>query len=160
MLVQLLYISTPKEGERDSINASLPFFQERNKKKGLGGMILSHPKFIIQLLEGERTNVNKIYGRVVRDPRHENITLLRYIDIRRMEFDEWNFAIVNNDKVDDSGCAEFIEMMNPHLDAICTDISSSTAMAIIKKAAMHIIVANAPHRRKTDIKEIPNFDRG
>lgn len=158
MLVQLIYVSVPKEGKRDEINAELPGFQKRNKEKGMGGMVLSHAKFILQLIEGERHLVNKAYRSIMSDDRHTQVTLIRYNDVRKAEFLDWNFAVIDNGNCECSeNCAEFLHHMLPDLNNVSRDITSSSAMAIIRKAAMIALVYNAPNRRKTDVRELPAF---
>jgi hypothetical protein len=157
-LVQLIYVSTPKSGVVDSINSSLPEFQVRNRGLGLGGMILSHSCFFLQLIEGHREQVNAIYSRIVTDPRHENVTLIRYNEVRALEFKDWNFAIIDADNQNlNHDCAEFLSHMIPDVSRITSELSSSNAMAILRKAAVVSMISKAPHRRKTDIKEIPTF---
>jgi hypothetical protein len=158
MLVQLIYVSTPKLGNREVINAELPKFQERNKLAGLGGMIWSHEHFILQLLEGERDKVNAIYRRIACDKRHENITLVRYNDVRQAEFTEWNFAVIDADPNyahhDCTDCTDFLATLIPDPTVVASTITSSAAMSIIRKAAAVTIVTKAPNRRTTDIAEV------
>lgn len=158
MLVQLIYASIPTTGCREAINAELTRFQNRNKERGLGGMILSHEKFFLQIIEGNRALVNTIFHKIQCDKRHQSVTLLRYTDVRSAEFAEWNFAVIEDQlEYDKDVCATFLETMIPDMDCITTNLSGSHAMAILRRAAMVALIANAPHRRKTDIKEIPAY---
>ena len=155
MLVQLVYVSTPKPGCRESINAGLKEFQERNKRSDIGGMILSHENFFLQLLEGERNKVNEIFRRIACDKRHENVTIVRYNDVRQAEFTEWNFAVIDtDDQCKDHDCIEFLASLIPDPTMVASMISSSTAMSILRKAAAVAIVTKAPHRRKTDLANV------
>ena len=83
MLVQLIYISSPIEEHRASIMKMVTNLQERNRLAGVNGILLMHDHFYLQLLEGERSTVNKIYKRIVSDHRHANVTLLKYHDTQR-----------------------------------------------------------------------------
>jgi hypothetical protein len=146
-------------GSRDTINAELPIYQERNKTSGIGGMILSHEHFFLQIIEGERDKVNDIYRRIVCDKRHENVTLVRYNDIRQAEFTSWNFAVIDNDEqCKNYDCIEFLANLIPDTTKVAKDISSATAMSILRKAAAVAIVTRAPNRRKTDLANIFTYE--
>lgn len=86
MFVQLIYISEAvgEELSPEFIREA----QERNKKVGVSGVIVSTPKVYLQLIEGERTAVNRLYSRILKDYRHTNLVILRYVEIRRREFSE------------------------------------------------------------------------
>lgn len=155
MLVQLIYISTPVPGLIDKVNSDLARFQNRNKVNGVAGMILSHEKFFLQLLEGERDAVNAMFRKISTDNRHTHVTIVRYADIRKPEFADWTHAVIDTaDTLVHDTCIEFLMRHYPNLDLISEEITSAIAMSVIRKTVMVVTLEHAPNRRATDIETI------
>ena len=96
-ITQLVYASTP-------VGAALTpeFFNTRqllNRSLDVNGMIVVAPDCYIQLLEGTRVAVNKLFAIIAKDPRHTDLTLLRYAEVRRREFHEWDLLCITADEM-------------------------------------------------------------
>jgi hypothetical protein len=48
----------------------------------------------IQILEGERSNVNRLYATIIKDKRHQNVELVSIEEIQNRRFPEWSMAHV------------------------------------------------------------------
>ena len=155
MLVQLIYISTPIEEHRASITKMVNNLQERNRLAGVNGILLMHDHFYLQLLEGERSTVNKIYNRIVSDYRHANVTLLKYHDTQREEFVNWNLAVLDSSTCSEENCSTIIAgSIDINDESLPTDIAGNTAISILRRAYTVATVQSAPNRRKTDLANI------
>jgi hypothetical protein len=152
MLVQLIYVSTPVPEKMEEVNASLPGNQLRNKERGISGMVLSHPNFYMQILEGERSEVSKLFHKIMCDKRHTDVTIVRFQDAMRSEFTRWDYAII--DKNLDEDFAEYIhDLIDVNID-FKRDMSSSCAMSVLRRAFAILTMKNVPNRRVTDVRDL------
>lgn len=147
MLVQLIYISVPATGARDSIAKSIAKFRAKNLGCGINTVVLATDDFFLQLIEGKREEVNGLYRTISQDPRHTNVTLVRFQEIRKAEFSDCNMIYLHDDDV----CREHIADVCNITRVNCTQINSATAASIIRRAAAVVKSHSYPNRRKTDV---------
>ena len=87
MLVSLLYASrTESEIDEALVNSILEHSRTYNLEHGITGILCAYSpgNVFLQLLEGSRTAVNQLYGNIVRDPRHTDVTVLHYGEIQEL----------------------------------------------------------------------------
>lgn len=102
MLVRLMYASRAREGlDSEETAAILRQSRTSNPRHGITGVLCVCPNgpLFIQALEGGREAVNALYNRIVRDPRHRDVTLLRYQDIAERRFAGWSMGQVNMSRI-------------------------------------------------------------
>jgi len=58
----------------------------------------------LQALEGGRDAVNALYGRIVQDPRHRDVTLLDYAEIDERRFAGWRMGSVDSARSTPARC--------------------------------------------------------
>ena len=98
MLVRLMYASRARDGlDTEEVAAILRQSRSHNPRSGVTGVLCLCPSgpIFIQALEGGRDAVNALYNRIVRDPRHRDVTLLKYEDIAERRFAGWAMGQVN-----------------------------------------------------------------
>lgn len=100
MLVRLLYVSRADHpidaADADQIIARS---QNYNPDHGITGVLCYAGSLYMQVLEGGRNEVNALYGQILRDDRHHDVTLLEYAEIEERQFVGWTMGKVNLDKV-------------------------------------------------------------
>lgn len=101
-LIRLIYISeslieNQLETELISILDSARAF---NSQHNISGVLLHRNGEFIQCLEGQRTVINRLYGRITHDSRHHKLRVVDYERIPERRFSHWymryadtNFAI-------------------------------------------------------------------
>ncbi len=100
MLVRLMYASRAAESVNpEALNVILKQSKPRNVAAGVTGLLCfcANAGLFMQVLEGGRTQVNRLYNRIARDPRHRDIELLSYEEIVERHFAGWAMARVNMD---------------------------------------------------------------
>jgi hypothetical protein len=96
MLVRLLYASragapiTPEE-----MALILRQSKANNPAHGITGVLCCSENIFLQVLEGGRSAVNRLYNRIVADPRHKDVELLSYEQISERRFAGWSMGQVN-----------------------------------------------------------------
>lgn len=93
---QLIYFST-WTGETaagiDPVLADiLTVAQARNHELDLTGALLACNGWFVQLLEGPPDNVREVYDSILRDPRHEAVTLVGARTAKERFFAEWSMC--------------------------------------------------------------------
>lgn len=68
--------------------------QESNQRKEVTGLLLFDGMHFLQVLEGKKTQISRLYESIREDPRHGNVTLLLMEPIPAREFDAWSMQII------------------------------------------------------------------
>jgi hypothetical protein len=101
MLVRLVYASrstTPITPEL--VNDILAQSRRHNEETGITGVLcVCHGDVFMQVLEGGREEVNRLYGKLLRDPRHADVVLLEYAEIVERRFYSWRMGRVDVDRL-------------------------------------------------------------
>lgn len=101
MLVRLVYASRSSAPiDDDLVDAILTRSRTHNFEAGITGVLcVCHGDVFMQVLEGGRDEVNELYGKLVRDTRHTDVTLLDYAEIAERRFFGWRMGRVDIDKL-------------------------------------------------------------
>ena len=95
-LLRIVYVSTsvPPFTE-DGLVDLLSRARQRNQGLGITGMLLYKDGNWLQVLEGPDRAVNEIFGRIRRDPRHQDVTPVVEEPIAERQFDHWSMGFRN-----------------------------------------------------------------
>lgn len=104
-----------------------------NLEHGITGLLCVYPEggIFVQVLEGARSEVNTLYGNLVRDGRHKDVTILHYAEIQERHFSAWRMGSVDLKKVNLSTILRFSE--KPVLDPF--SMSGAGALALLEELA-------------------------
>ncbi len=112
MIIRILYVSRAVGPQTTTVTASiLARAQARNAAERIGGVLCQGQGMYLQVLEGEREAVNRLYARIVADPRHSAVTLLLLEEVSRPRFAGWSMALV-----DLSDSDPMVQMGHPEFD--------------------------------------------
>ncbi len=77
MVYQLIYTSKMRSGMGEkTINKIVMQSRERNQAHNITGMLLCANDVILQIIEGERHEVEALYRQITRDTRHREVMIL------------------------------------------------------------------------------------
>jgi hypothetical protein len=132
MLVRLLYASRVSATIDDALMESIVLGSEaRNREHGITGILCTYPEggVFLQALEGARQEVNALYANIVRDRRHEDVTLLHYEEIQERRFAGWRMGSVDLKRINLSTILRFSEkaVLDPFL------MSGAGALALLEE---------------------------
>jgi hypothetical protein len=85
--------------------------KSHNKKENITGILCQGSGLWMQILEGERSQVNALYSRIMADRNHRNVELLSMEEITTRRFGEWSMALVYLSKDD-----PLVKMSHPEFD--------------------------------------------
>ena len=63
-----------------------------NSKNKITGCLLFHNMEFLQILEGEREIILELYGKLLKDKRHNTVTLINQAEISSVLFSDWSMA--------------------------------------------------------------------
>lgn len=118
--VRLIYGSRSIGAAPNHARSILNAAARNNARLGVTGMMLVSVDHFLQALEGPRAAVNDLYGRIVRDPRHEQVTLLYYAPTCVRFWPEWSMAYVALSEIE-ARVAEIIPGLPEGLDPLALD---------------------------------------
>ena len=96
MLVRLLYASRADASmDAAQIAAILETSRAHNQREGITGVLCFSEGIFLQVLEGGRAAVTRLYNRIAADGRHRDLELLAYDEIGERRFAGWSMGLVN-----------------------------------------------------------------
>ena len=112
MLVRLLYVSQPVGPITTTMTTLiLEKSTAHNTKENITGVLCQGSGLWLQVLEGERSQVNLLYARIMSDRTHRNVELLSMEEITHRRFGQWSMALVYLSKDD-----PMVQMAHPEFD--------------------------------------------
>lgn len=95
MLVQLLYISRANVPLTTTVTTTiLESARVHNRVAGITGLLCQGKDLFIQILEGERSVVNRLYNTLIKDKRHKDVELVSIEEIQVRKYPKWSMAHV------------------------------------------------------------------
>ena len=96
MLVRLMYASRAADSvNQNELVAILKKSKANNPPVGITGVLCFSAGIFLQVLEGGRSAVNRLYNRIATDPRHTQVELLRFDEIEERRFASWSMGQVD-----------------------------------------------------------------
>jgi len=133
MLVRLLYVSQPVGPITTTVTTLiLEKSNIYNKKENITGVLCQGSGLWMQVLEGERHQVNVLYARIMASRHHNNVELLSMEEITQRQFGKWSMALVHLSKDD-----PMVQMAHPEFDPYSATAKDAMALldALVKTSS-------------------------
>jgi hypothetical protein len=130
VIVRLLYASrSTKHVTSEMIESILEQSRKHNPGLGITGILCQSGDIFLQVLEGGRTAVNRLYNEIVRDNRHKDVVVLHYEEVAERRFPGWTMGQVNLAKVNPSTLLKYSETtaLDPYA------MSGKASMALLEE---------------------------
>ena len=112
MQVRVLYVSRAVGPQTTTVTASiLSTAQAHNRQHGIGGVLCQGQGLYLQVLEGERGAVHRLYSRIVADSRHRDVEMLHLEEVTERRYADWSMAHIH--LADDD---PMVQMKHPEFD--------------------------------------------
>lgn len=113
-----------------------------NPEHGITGMLCASREHFLQVLEGERAEVTRLYGRIAKDPRHTDLRLILVRDASERSFGEWSMGYVGlSDQT-----RPYIHAAFPHGRFLPGELEGSAAERLLAVLRPHVNVQTATLR--------------
>jgi hypothetical protein len=92
-MFHLIYMSTARASfSVDDLKALLEVSRRNNTAAGITGLLLYKDGHFLQVLEGERADVERVFAKILLDPRHNQVIEFFRETILEREFGDWSMA--------------------------------------------------------------------
>jgi hypothetical protein len=115
--------------DQDELIAILRKSKANNPALGVTGVLCFSEGIFLQVLEGGRGAVNKLYNRIASDARHTQVELLSYEEIGERRFAGWSMGQVNMARLNPALLLKYSE--RPMLDPYA--VSGAVSMALFQE---------------------------
>lgn len=122
--------------DQDELLSILRKSKANNPDVGVTGVLCYSEGIFLQVLEGGRSAVNKLYNHIARDPRHSDVELLCYEEIGERKFAGWSMGQVNMSRLNPGLLLKYSE--RPTLDpyAVSGHVSMSLFQELMATASI------------------------
>lgn len=124
MLVSLFYVSRAVGPQTTTVASSiLTTARSNNPVHGITGVLFQGQGMYMQVLEGERGAVNRLYARILADKRHTDAEILFMNEIAGRRFKKWSMAHVMLSDLD-----PMVLMKHPEFDPYSASAQGAAMM--------------------------------
>ena len=95
----------------------LEISRRANGRRGLTGLLLASDDLFLQVLEGDLEHIQETMQLIERDPRHDEIIVLRQAAIEERLFPDWRMGFYHMRAIDQAGIKGLIEQSQTDLRA-------------------------------------------
>jgi hypothetical protein len=89
MLTQLIYMSQPFGFDSGILSGILATARRNNPRHAITGALICRADVYLQLIEGNAAAIEGLFGRIVADDRHLDVTLLSRAEVTDRMFPDW-----------------------------------------------------------------------
>jgi hypothetical protein len=125
-----MYASRATEPVRpEALSAILKKSTHNNPTVGVTGVLCFSGDIFLQVLEGGRSQVSKLYNCITQDPRHKDVVLLSYEEIEERSFASWAMGQVNMSRLNPAMLLKYSEsaVLDPYA------VSGKVSMALFNE---------------------------
>ncbi len=141
MLVRLMYASRAVPAiDQEELVAILRKSKANNPAVGVTGVLCFSEGIFLQVLEGGRSAVNRLYNRIASDARHTDVELLCYEGIGERHFAGWSMGQVNMSRMNPALLLKYSE--KPTLDPYA--VSGRVSMALFQELMATASIVGQP----------------
>ncbi|MEO6672349.1 MAG: BLUF domain-containing protein [Ginsengibacter sp.] len=98
-MIELIYYSIASPSlKKDDVSNILEVSRKNNIKNDITGCLLFYNDAFIQILEGSREIIDRLYAKIEQDERHYNIREVYNGDIPQRLFKDWSMAFYDLEK--------------------------------------------------------------
>ncbi len=145
MVHYLVYVSySSKPMFEEDLRHILEVSSRDNAKANITGMLLYLQGRFIQILEGSKNDIEKLYDKIIQDPRHKNPQIILEGRVVKRNFSNWNMGFK---RLDLNEFTELSGFQDPDEFFTKNDINNSSHPALIFMRLFY-------QKNNTDYKEI------
>ncbi len=139
-MYELLYTSVANHDfSSEELAGLLTGARATNKQEGITGLLVYHKREFMQLLEGEKEDVERIYSRIAEDPRHTSVNTFWQGEIPARTFRDWEMGFLNTDAIDLSDVSGYSALFEHGLSSLNTSEAESSGKSLMIDLSKHCV---------------------
>ena len=107
--------------------------KRNNREHGLTGVLLYGQGYFLQVLEGDRGEVNRVFQRIVADQRHDDVRIIEAVNTGGREFSEWSMEIIGWPDEVDSRTMRILRETTGEEQLRPFEVDGSQAVSLLKR---------------------------
>ena len=128
-MIQLAYASSTRGLlTTDDITKILVGSREKNRKRGITGMLLYKGGNVLQIIEGDTEEVTALFEVIRKDERHSGVIKLYQKNIDERDFPEWTMGFHDLNAEGVRNLEGFSEFLDPRFDVLTISASSAARL--------------------------------
>lgn len=133
-MVSMIYVSSaPGRMNTAELDEILRISRRNNERDAISGLLLYADGNFIQAVEGPQAAIEALLGRLDRDPRHYDITIVGRIPLDQRQFADWSMGFRRFDGSEGEAIsAAFFDLKTPLAD-LNEERSSSVAHRLLER---------------------------
>lgn len=137
MLVRLMYASRAVPAiDQEALLAIVRKSKANNPAHGVTGVLCFSEGIFLQVLEGGRSSVSRLYNRIATDPRHTDVELLCYEEIGERRFAGWSMGQVNMSRLNPGLLLKYSEKATLDPFAVSGQVSMALFLELMATASI------------------------
>ena len=134
MLTTLIYISSALHEMDDAeLDQLLVEARAQNLALDITGMLLYSGGTFMQVLEGERDTVLRLYARIINDPRHKDVTLIEHETCETRCFPDWSMGFRRISSGESGGKSGAVKKLTDFLAEASTRTTPGLALKLLQQ---------------------------
>jgi Sensors of blue-light using FAD len=134
MLLNLVYISAATHLlTKEELVALMQKCSQRNVERELTGLLLYKDGNIMQVIEGPAQNVEAVFERIKKDPRHKSLMVLLKEPISSRNFPNWSMAFRDLRSPELRDMPAYNEFLNTPLNELATPTQSRKLLNVFRQ---------------------------
>ena len=113
------------------VNEIISSSEEYNAKEGITGILLATRTHFLQVIEGDFEEINKVFLRIARDPRHEDVQLISFACVESRLFGGWAMHGVGLFDFNEDLIEQLIEQYGEQEGNVCFPVEDWKVLGLI-----------------------------
>lgn len=131
-MFRLIYKSRSNQPiDWESINELIGTSEDNNEEAGITGVLLATRTHFLQVLEGDFDEINRLYLRIARDKRHEEVQLISFGCVESRVFGGWSMHAVGIFDFNEDLVADLIERYGEEGGSVRFPVEDWKVLALI-----------------------------
>ena len=141
-MINLIYFShaaRPMSG--DDLQVLLAGARERNKVKGITGLLLYQSGYFLQALEGDAEVVHELFKKIEKDSRHHTVTKIYDQETDERNFKDWQmvFHLVTGNELE--GYDGYSEVLSDEVETSEIDLANEMTFVTVSLFKQYVRAA-------------------
>lgn len=119
---QLVYVSAAAATfDESELPALLATARRNNSAREITGMLLYHQRSFIQVLTGNQTDVESLFEKIAKDPRHTDTRILLRRNVSERSFNDWSMGFYHSSAVNNRNLPGLNDVLDKGFDSEAED---------------------------------------
>ena len=143
-MINLIYFSHATQAmESKDLKDLLTRARERNKLRGITGLLLYQSGYFLQALEGDDDTVHELFKKIQKDSRHHTVTKIYDQEADERNFKDWQMGFYLVTGKDLEGYDGYSEVLSDEVETSEIDLANEMTFVTVSLFKQYVRAAEA-----------------